>query len=174
MSVVRIICTAILLQRAKIDLLSLVTVTTVPAFLSILPLFFIVEYSSLIENLQTSPTAGLDLSVVLAINFTAVVYNIVTLILLRYTSAHYFTIVANIKSVSLILVSLYVFNVQITKMNLFGLILSISGFCAYTYFRFNNLEEIKTVPAPPTVVNSNAIELDVFANDTEKEDNDKV
>ena len=68
--------------------------------------------------------------------------------LLSYTSAHYFTIIANLKSVSLIVISLYIFQVPLTLMNFFGLILSLSGFCAYTYFRFNGLEEKKDPPLP--------------------------
>lgn len=103
------------------------------------------EYSSLVEFLQSNHYATQDLFVVIIINWTAVTYNFMTLVLLRLTSAHYFTVIANTKSILLIAVSMYFFHVSVTRLNAIGMIVSISGFCAYTYFRFNGKEE-KTIP----------------------------
>lgn len=152
LATVRTICSAILLQKAKISPFTLIALVSLPASLSILPLFYMYEYDGLVNFLKTNENATADLITVIIINWTAVLYNFITFILLRYTSAHYFTVIANTKSVMLIVVSMYVFHVHVTRLNALGMSISLCGFFAYTYFRYINKEEKKeektTTPIP--------------------------
>ena len=98
----------------------------------------------MLRFLATNEMAAQNLVFVIVINWAAVLYNLVTLHLLSLVSPHYFCVIANIKSVTLIAVSMYVFSVHVTNMNAIGMIVSICGFCTYTYLRFTD-REIRSV-----------------------------
>jgi len=160
--VAKAIASAILLRRG-IKPMSMIVLISLPATLSILPMYLQYEHTLLVEFMSMNHHASFDLSIVVAINWFAVFYNLVTLYLLAFTSAHYFNVVANIKVVVLIVVSMYVFHVRVTPMNAFGMLVSTIGFCTYTYLRFSQREEISppsTVQRSPSIQDERNINTD--------------
>lgn len=74
--------------------------------------------------------------ILLGISITAFFYNISHYLIINFTSAHYSVIIGNVKTVLLVLLSIYLFNTQFSTLNIFGLFLSLAGFCAYNYYRW--------------------------------------
>jgi len=132
MGAAQVVVTGVLLQNANLDTYSLIVVTAIPQILSLLPLFFIFEFSSFIY----SPPWNLDIALLLSFTFIgAFFYTLASYFLVQYTSAVFAATVGNIKIVLLVFLSMIVFKVQVSVLNVFGILIALFGFAAYNWLK---------------------------------------
>eukprot|EP01116_Phalansterium_solitarium_P021782 TRINITY_DN692_c0_g1_i2.p1 TRINITY_DN692_c0_g1~~TRINITY_DN692_c0_g1_i2.p1 ORF type:complete len:353 (+),score=91.65 TRINITY_DN692_c0_g1_i2:135-1193(+) len=140
--------TGMLLQRSEsIGVLVIIFVTSLPAVVALVPLFFLLEYNHLLVSHAQSGIGG-DTAVILtllAMGGTAFTYQMAHYYLIEHTSAHYSMIIGNVKVVAVTLMSMVFFGSKFSPLNALGLAVSLCAFCAYNFFRFREQRQAETL-----------------------------
>eukprot|EP01132_Coremiostelium_polycephalum_P002911 gene2911-3628_t len=128
-----------LLKEPQLNTLSIVMVTAFPSTLSIIPLFFSIEYKRLTEiqlNSITIPTVF-----VISLAIAAFFYNVSHFYIVKYTSALYYVIVGNGKVVLIVIISSVIFHTTFAPINYVGIVVALLGFIAYNFFKYRELQK---------------------------------
>eukprot|EP01095_Lingulamoeba_sp_RSL-Kostka_P001993 TRINITY_DN12849_c0_g1_i1.p1 TRINITY_DN12849_c0_g1~~TRINITY_DN12849_c0_g1_i1.p1 ORF type:complete len:413 (-),score=66.18 TRINITY_DN12849_c0_g1_i1:130-1368(-) len=163
LGVARIMINGRLLQKVEITPLALLFLTSLPAALSLLIPFIFFELSNLLSEIS-DPKIQKTMVFIFGMNWIAFLYIFAGLLLIKYTSAHYSTVIGTFKSVLLVIVSTVVFNTSFTDLNLFGLLVALFSFCGYNYKKIEHerLIDQKNNDYPdnnnldPTTINNNS------------------
>lgn len=145
LGVMRVMINSRQLHTLDIDPIALTVLTALPAALSLVIPFALFELHDFIEFLRMEDSYHY-LLVVLLMNFVAVAYIFSGLLLIKLTSAHYSQVIASLKVVLLVLISMQVFGVSFTGLNLVGLVVCFASFCLYSYYRTIGMEEKPPLP----------------------------
>lgn len=148
----RLIISEKLLKEARLPPPCLLMMMNLPGALVLLPFAWFYEKDALTEFISQNPRAHLDLIVTQFTNASTVAYNLAGVVLLKYTSAQYFSVIANSKAVLLIIISMIVFGTSVTYINVIGMILAFIGFTGYSYCRFIGREEILHTDPPKELI----------------------
>jgi hypothetical protein len=130
----------ILLQRARINALTIACVSSVPSALVLLPPFLLYE----LPHLQAYTARNMNQNDWLAlVAVLACLYNLSRLYLIKFTAAHYSVVAGNVKVALIVILSMAVFGDHggFSPQNWAGTILAILGFTSYTYFKFRGTAE---------------------------------
>ncbi|GAM22863.1 hypothetical protein SAMD00019534_060380, partial [Acytostelium subglobosum LB1] len=128
-----------LLKDPKLNSLAILTVTSLPSTIVIIPLFFIIEYPKMREHPPADPLYPSLLVAALAI--IALFYNLSHYYLVRYTSALYYALVCNAKIVVLIIISSFIFpTAPFTVVNYIGMSITLLAFFAYNIIKISRAQ----------------------------------
>lgn len=139
-SAVSTLLLGMLLQRARINAVSLAFVSSVPSALVLLPPFLIYE----LPHLETFDMRNMSQNGWLAlVGVLACFYNLSRLYLIKYTAAHYSVVAGNVKVALIVILSMLVFGDHggFSPQNWAGTVLAIVGFTLYTFFKYRGTAE---------------------------------
>jgi hypothetical protein len=130
----------LLLQRARINALTLACVSSLPSALVLLPPFLVYE----LPHLQAFSMRNMDQNDWLAlVAVLACFYNLSRLYLIKFTAAHYSVVAGNVKVAVIVILSMAVFgdHGSFSPQNWAGAALAIIGFTSYTFFKYRGTAE---------------------------------
>jgi solute carrier family 35 protein C2 len=128
----------LLLQRAKINAVTISFASSLPSALVLLPAFFAYEWPVLTDSSHFAHKYD-DTHIWLAVvAVLACFYNLSRLYLIKFTAAHYSVVAGNVKVAVIVLLSMAVFGDHggFSAQNWAGVVLTIIGFTVYTYLKF--------------------------------------
>jgi len=132
-AVLQTILIAKLLQDPKLNTLSIVSITSFPSTIVIIPMFFTIEYQKLLDY-RGHTTTPIILVIFLAL--AACLYNISHFYIVRYTSALYYTIVGNAKVIVIVVASSLIFHSTYSTLNYVGIVVTLCGFISYNVVKY--------------------------------------
>jgi hypothetical protein len=139
LSVGHTIAAATLMRRSGISVMCLMTVTSLPAGLALVPPFIMLELPALQDYIASNnPQLQFNMAVVAVCGVLVFVLVLFGLLLIKFTGAHYAAIISNLKVVLLVVIASTLFHSQMTVLNTIGLFIAFASFTAYTYVKNAN------------------------------------
>jgi len=137
---IQLVIISLLVKNVKCGVLSLSLITSLPGVLTLLPFFLMLEYTKVSEHASKQPNQTM---VFLTISGTlAFIYHIAGYLLILYTSAHYMSLIGNVKVLALIAISIPLFgDVNISVFNGIGMFILLVGFVSYNAMRYKEQKE---------------------------------
>mmetsp|Transcript_34709 Transcript_34709/g.67178 ORF Transcript_34709/g.67178 Transcript_34709/m.67178 type:complete len:348 (-) Transcript_34709:188-1231(-) len=128
-------------QKVTLHVFDIFLYTALPSIILLLPLAYTsgdhVEMYKAWEKLGTATIAVLLLSG----GFIAFFYNIITILLIKFTSSVYYSVAGGFKVCLVIGFSFIVFDQKITRLSLLGIILACVAFAANSYLTFTEKQK---------------------------------
>lgn len=146
LNVVRLMIIGRLLQTIRISPLALTFITSFPGVITLIPIFYLMEYSEF-SRLASAHTR--DILLVFFLAWAAFAYILVGLNLIRYTGPHYAAVIANLKVVLLVVLSSFLFKNNLKIVNMVGLLLAFASFLCYNFFKRTDEYSIKPSTSQP-------------------------
>ena len=137
LSIGHTIAAAELMRQSGVSVMVLMAVTALPALLSIVPPFLLVELDHFRVYVHAADPALLrfHLTAVLAGGVGVFLMVLTSLLVIKFTGAHYTAIISNLKVVVLVLLADVLFHTKMTPLNTTGLVVTFVSFSAYTYLK---------------------------------------
>jgi drug/metabolite transporter (DMT)-like permease len=139
MQTVQTVAAGVLLQRERIQPLSLTCMCALPAVGALVPAFMATEYERLVA--EELPHPERDFVAILVLGFMAFFYFLSGLMLVKYTSATYLAVLGCLKIILLIGLALIIWKTPLMLANIIGMVIAIAGFVMYNFARFRDNQQ---------------------------------